>query len=211
MADEPTSSGPGVTPAPGSPVTGTPAPAGVTPQKPSATTLEEAQARIAELERSVSNKTEENDRHSKKLKAYEEAERKAQEATLSEVEKATKRATAAEEQLQHYKQQFITSQVQLAAQKKGIIDPELAALAIQNSLEFGDDGLPGNVEKALDDLIKSKPYLVASKAADGSPAHATTPAAPTIPAMNPGRTSIAPPSASPGKIPRLTDDGMFKR
>jgi chromosome segregation ATPase len=221
--DTTTSSGSaGVMPATGSPVTGTTTADGVTPQK-SSRTLEEALARIAELEHTVRNKTEENDRHSKNLSArdkelaaYKEKERQAQEAALSEVERATKRAQDAEQQLQQYKQQLISAHVQLAAQKKGIIDPEIAALAVQTTLEYGEDGMPSNLDDALDKLIKSKPYLVAPKQekpaeqpAPESPAQtAQRPAlqTPAIPAMNPGRSTIAAPnSLPPGRIPTLAD------
>ena len=72
---------------PGQPATGTPA-SGATPTKPT-TTIEEALARIAELERHSKNKEEEASRHGKNLSAaekelaaYKEQDRLAQEATL---------------------------------------------------------------------------------------------------------------------------------
>ncbi len=205
-----TSSTPGVTPENGSPVMGTPnASIGATPEKSTASLLEEANKRIADLEHSNKNATEERDRHRKKLTTYEEQERKAQEAALSEVDKATKRATEAEQRIQHYQQQLVSTNVQLAAQKMGIIDPELAALAISNKLELGEDGLPTNIEKALSDLVKAKPYLLA-KAEAPTPAtppatHTTLQQAPAIPAMNPGRSNLtAPGSLAPGKV-TLTD------
>lgn len=192
---------PGTLPATGTP----PASAGATPTKPT-TTIEEALARIAELERHASNKEEEASRHGKKLTdaekklaAYEQKEKLAQEAALSEVEKASKRAQELEALNQQYKQQLITSQVKLAAQAKGIIDADIAALAIQDKLELGEDGMPTNVDKALDDLIKNKPYLAPKPA---EPTQEIPPAQtamqqkpPATPAMNPGRTQISPPSA----------------
>lgn len=189
---------------------------GATPQKSSSPSLEEALARIAELEHTNKNATEERDRHRKKLSSYEEAERKAQEAALSEVEKANKRATDAEAKIQQYQKQLVSAQVKLAAQAMSIIDPDIAALAINDKLEYGDDGLPTNVDQALKDLIKNKPYLVVAKQekpaeepAPESPAQtAQRPAVatPQIPAMNPGRSTIpAPGSLPPGKIPTLSD------
>ena len=204
-----TSSGAGATPNPDPGATPTASP-GVTPQKP-ATTLEEALARIAELEHANKNATEERDRHRKRLSTYEDAEKKAQEAALSEVEKAQKRATEAEARIKQYQQQVISTQVQLAAQKKGIIDPEMAALAIEKSLEYDENGLPSNLEKALDDLIKNKPYLVPHAAETAPPASpAQTAQTPTIPAMNPGRSSIPSPGQNaPRKIPSW--DEVYKR
>jgi hypothetical protein len=81
----------------------------------------------------------------KRLKAYEEAEEAAKTAALSDVEKANKRATDAEAQTKQYREQYISVKIELAAQKKGIIDPEMAALAVQKSLEYGEDGLPSNL------------------------------------------------------------------
>ena len=96
----------------------------------------------------------------KRMKAYEDAEKAAQEAALSEAEKSAKRAQEAEARIKQYQDQLVTAQVKLAAQEKGIIDPELAALAVQKTLELDDDGMPTNLDEALDALIKNKPYLV---------------------------------------------------
>jgi len=223
MADEEqTSSEASVTPNSDQPVKGTPpATVSATPtgKQPGSLSLEEALAKIAELERSYSNKDEEAKRHYKKLSAYEEAEKKAQEAALSEVEKANKRAAEAEQRIQQYKQQLISTQVKLAAQSKGIIDPDLAALAIHSSLEYDDDGMPNNLDKALDTLIKNKPYLAPKPAAPAeektpepeTPAQTAAPRQqPAIPAMNPGRSTLtAPNKLPPGTIPTLSD--VFKR
>ncbi len=211
MPTNETSSTESVTPPVDPPVTGTPAPASETLQtQQAAKSLEEALARIADLEHSTKNAVEERDRHRKKLTTYEEAERKAQEAALSEVEKATKRASDAEHRIQQYQQQLVSAQVKLAAQGKGIIDPDLAALAIHNKLEYGEDGMPTNVSDVLDQLIKDKPYLLTpTKPAEPEsppPAQPTKPNAPAIPAMNPGRASIQSPGATQqGRIPRLAD------
>jgi hypothetical protein len=213
------SSGGGATPDTGTPATGT-ASVGATPTKIIATTLEEALARIAELEKHANNKSEEAARHGKnltaaekELAAYKEKERLAQEATLSEIDKAQKRAADLEAQIQQYKQELINAQVRLAAKDKGIIDPEMAALALHDKLEYGDDGMPSNLDKALDDLIKNKPYLV-PKPDEATPASAAQTAnrTPVLPAMNAGRSNIVSPAGQsiPGQRPRLTDPGMWK-
>jgi hypothetical protein len=216
MTNESTpSSGQGATQDAGSPATGTNASGSATqPAKP-AITLEDALARIAELEHAHRNATEERDRHRKKLSSYEEQERKAQEAALSEVEKATKRATEAEQRIKQYQQQLVTAQVKLAAQSKGIIDPDLAALAIAGQLEYGDDGLPTNVDKALDDLLKTKPFLAKAQPTS-TPAIPNPPVVPVIPAMNPGRSQLQqsgtrtrPPSLS--EAFRLSDEQLRNR
>lgn len=212
MSDEPTTPPTPATGTGGQPATGIQASGSATqPTKPS---IEELQARISELERHSHNKTEEAARHGKnlseaqkRLAEYEEKERLAQEANLSEIEKSKKvleaeKAARAqiEQQVEQLKQELISKMVQLTAKEKGIIDTELAALAIQGKLELGEDGMPTNVDKALDDLIKNKPYL-APKSAEPTQEQPSNPAqtasngqAPRTPAMNPGRSSISAPN-----------------
>jgi len=214
MVEQIPSSGPGATPAPGSPAMGTTS-VGATPPKTPAT-LEEALAEIAEIRRHATNKEEEASRHGKNLSAaekelaaYKEKERLAQEAQLSEVQKATKLAQDLQQKYEAEHKAHVAALVKLAASAKGIIDPDLAALAIASQLEFGDDGMPSNLDKALDDLIKNKPYLAAKPAeAPASPAQTARP--PAVPAMNPGRTSIQPATPQgPFQPTRLTD--VYKR
>ena len=165
----------------------------------SVTSIEDAKRRIAELEKLAANKSDEASRHYKNLAKYQEAEKKQQEAALSEVERATKRANDAEAKILSYQKQLVSTKVQMAAQNKGIIDPELAAMALEKTLEYDDSGMPTNLDKALDALIKSKPYLAPSKVAATEETKPTAQTAPThttpaIPAQNPGRSSYAPAS-----------------
>lgn len=224
--EQPSSSAMGATPVTSdTPATGTPT-SGATPQKPPATTLEEALARIADLERHAANKEEQATRHGKALTAaekrladYEAKERAAQEAALSEAQRLEKRALDAEKLLQQYKDDLISARVELAAHSIGIIDPSIAALAIKSTLEYdAATGMPTNIDDALKALVKSKPYLAPPKPAEPTPSPATpaqtaqppTLQTPQIPAMNPGRSTIpAPASLPPGKVPTLQD--VFKR
>ena len=91
--------------------------------------------RIAEYEHKYGNATEELERHRKfranydKQQAEAEAAKKAaEEAQLSEIERVKKQHAEAEQRIKSYQQQLATAQVRMAAQAKGIIDPELAAL-----------------------------------------------------------------------------------
>lgn len=86
-------------------------------------------------------------------KAAEEAARQ------TELERAQTTLAEREKQIQLYKDQLVQERVKSAAMSKGIIDPELAALALKDKLEFDDEGMPTNLDKALDDLLKAKPYL----------------------------------------------------
>lgn len=206
MTDELTSSPGSATPTGDQPATGN-ATVGATPAA-ATLTLEEALKKIADYEHAQKNAAEEVERHRKKLTVYEKAEaereaakKAADDAQLSEIERVKKQQVETEQQAQKYKQELINARVSLAAQAKGIIDPDLATLAIQKSLEYGEDGMPTNVDKALDELIKHKPYL-APKPADppATPAQTAQPArlaTPALPAFNPGRSQIA----SPGSIP----------
>jgi len=220
MADEPTPSG-GAIPPLATPATGTPASA--TPAKLS---IEDALAQIEELKRHAANKEQEAQRHGKNLTAaekrladYEAKEREVQEAALTELDKASKRATEAEQKIAAIQKQLVDAHVKLAAQALGIINPDLVASALRdksvmgdNTLVVGDDGMPTNLDESLKALIKGNQYLVAQKAAIPTPEPAQSASTPTqqtpsIPAMNPGRGAITSPTTNqrPGHIPRLSD------
>jgi hypothetical protein len=205
----------------GKPATGN-APSGAMPPAV-APTLEEVQRELEELRHSHGNATEELKRHRSKLTAYEkkeaevaEAQKAAELAQLSETEQikkhhadAVKQIEQRDQQIEQYKKQLATAHVKLAAQSLNIIDPDMAALAIGSDLEYGDDGMPTNVEVALKTLLKNKPYLApkpAESPASATPAQSaqrTSP--PAIPPFS-GRTSIpAPGSTLPGKPVRLSD------
>jgi hypothetical protein len=197
------------------PATGTPASPGATPSKLPAT-LEEALAELAKVQQHATNKEQEASRHGKNLSAiekelaaYKEKERLAQEATLSEIDRAKKQALDLQQKYEAEHKAHVNALVKLAAASKGIIDPDIAALAIEPSLEFDESGMPSNLDKALDDLVKSKPYLAAKpNEAPATPAQTARP--PQVPPMNPGRTTIQPSAPQgPFQPTRLTD--VFKR
>ncbi len=214
MSDEPTSGSGSVTQPSPTPVTGTPAaPASVTQQT---ATLAQGDAlkRIADLERSLGNAKEENDRHSKRLSAYEKAEKEAEaakkaaeDAQKTELERIKEQHQDAEARIKQLQQENIVEKVINAAHKKGIIDPELAALAIlQDKSLLDENGMPTDLDKALDTLIKNKPYLV--KPAEPAPSPAQTAPTQPAPALPPfaGRSSIPGPGGNPtGKPTRLSD------
>ena len=169
--------------------------------------LETALARIAELEHANSNAIQERDRHRKKLTAYEKTEEDAKLLALSDAEKMTKAITQSAAQIKAYQEKVASYEVRLQAQSLGIIDPELAALAISSTLEYDENGMPTNVEKLLKALVVAKPYLVATSTTTPATSNAV-PQAPAIPAMNPGRNNIqSPANTAPGpfKPIRLSD------
>jgi len=209
MSDEP--AGTGATPEPATPVTGTTTSVSATPTKP---TIEELSAQIEELKRHAANKEEQANRHGKSLTAaekklaeYEAKEQAIRDAQLSEAEKANKARAELEQRNQHLQKQLVASKVREAASSMGIINPKIAASAIEQELEYGDDGMPTNLEDSLKRLVKENPYLVPQKVEAPVVPAASTPVAanaPTIPAMTPGRSTIVPPNAvKPGTYPRL--------
>jgi len=208
----------GATPAPG-PATGTNATTGATPQV-AALTLEEALKKLADLEHSNTNASEEVERHRKKLTAYEKAEKEREaaaqavkDAELGELERTKKQFS--ELQAKHdaevakYKQELINAQVKLAAKSMDFLNPDIAAKVIE--LEFGEDGMPTNVDQALEALAKSNPFLLKPKTEDPPATPAQTATRPPVTSPNnPGRASTSQPnSLPPGQI--VTFDQVFNR
>jgi hypothetical protein len=208
MPNEDTSSTESAMPNVDQPVKGTPATVSETPQKPSLS-LEEALKRLEDLERSNKNAIEERDRHRKKLSTYEEAERKAQEAQLSEIEKVNKQYKELQTQHDTYARQMqervVRYEIEAQARNIGVIDPEAAALLLDRTeLEFAEDGTPTNLAKLLEALVKKRPYLLAKTVEP--PAVIKANVTPTLPAMNPGRSQIQQPGTLPaGQRPSLQD------
>lgn len=117
-----------------------------------------------EYERIIAELRKEQAGNRTKLKAFEDAQAAADAAKLSDLEKAQKQAADAAKAVEAYKQRVADYAVRLEASKLGIVDPELAALAIAGRLEFADDGTPSNATDLLKDLVKAKPYLIAQQA-----------------------------------------------
>jgi seryl-tRNA synthetase len=177
-------------------------------QKTPSMTLEEAHHRLAELEHAHKNAVEERDRHRRKLSKYEEAEKNAREASMSEVERVTTQFNELKAQhaalVQQYQQMLVTIDIERRARTLGIRDDavqDVAKLLDQTQIERDDDGHPKNIPQLLETLVKQKPYLTVQQQTEEKNA-----GIPSLPALNPGRTSIAAPGMKqPGKIPRLTE------
>lgn len=221
------SSSEGATPQTGSPATGTPATASAT-QQAATPTVEELLKEIESLKHTHGNAKEELDRHRKKLSAYEKKEadevaarKAAEEAQLSEIERVKKQHSELQAQHADYmrtmQERVVRYEVERHAGKLNFIHPELAARLLDwSELEFSEDGTPTNAEKLLEKLLKTAPELAHQPAqttptqpqsANNAPVGSGRPA---LPAMNPGRTQIvAPGSQTPGRIPRLSDAGVF--
>ena len=219
---EPTSAGNGATPEAGTtPATGTSTTGGATPSgKQVSLSLEEALAKIEELQRHAQNKTEEAARHGKSLSAaekelaaYKAAEEAAKAAQMSELEKAQKQAADSQEQLESlaaelYEARVFQEVTRLASKFNFIIGSETLArmlLLDEDAIEF-EDGKPTNVEKLLEKLAKAEPDLV--KPAQQAQQQQRPP---NLPGMSPERSSITPGGNVPGRVPSLFDRDLWKK
>src|SRR5258708_6320149 len=204
MTQTPSTDG-GQAPTSGSPQAGTSTTDGQAPVSQTAPT---------EHERIIEQLRKENASHRANLKKYEADEATRQAAQMSELEKAQKQAadleTARDEMAAELYEARVRQDVADLVGKFNFIAPAKTIatllLADDDAIEF-EDGRPTNIEKLLANLAKAEPDLV-KPAAQQQQQQGT----PTIPAMNPGRSSIASPGqATPGYIPRLTDPGVWKR
>ena len=204
------SDGGSVTQTPPTPVTGTPETdeRSVTKTSKRSVNLTVDDVDIEELKHQLKNATEERDRHRKKLSAYEEAEKKAQEAKLSEIELAKKQQAELSEQMESLAAELAESRVrQDVADNASKFNFTIGAKTLANllltdfdAIEF-ENGRPTNIEKLLDKLAKAEPDLV-KKEQDQRP--------PSVPAMNPGRSSInSPGTGTPRQIPSWNE--VYKR
>jgi hypothetical protein len=124
----------------------------------------------------------------KRLETFEKAQADAETAKLTELDKATRRATQLEQErdqvISKFRDRLARSAIQLAATKLNIIDPEVATALITNEIEYDADGEPTNIDALLRKLVERKPYLIQSSA---------TPT-PRLPATNPGRGTATTPT-----------------
>lgn len=128
--------------------------------------------------------TAENRSLRQRLRAAEEERDRYKGATQSEVEKANDRATKAEGTVQQLQGELRTLRLERAVARVsgtlGIIDPDGAQRMLEaDAIEYDDDGRPvdASVKRALQALVKEKPYLVrqgGADAGDGNTGHTGT-------------------------------------
>jgi len=177
---------------PGTTTTGeTPAPVipqGVTPTTPTEPTtptptlptVSELMAQLADRDAALKSTRIESIDRRKKLDLFEKAQADADIAKLSEIEKATKRADAAELRIKEHQSQLVARDIQIRALQLGFVDHQDAIGLLSGKIEYDADGQPTNLDKALSDLATAKPYLL--KQPDATPPRAANPGA-----TNPGR------------------------
>ncbi len=106
----------------------------------------------------------------KELEQLRAEKKAADEAKLSEQERQANRIKQLEAEVEHERteRQERTNryEVQLHAAKLGIVDPEAAVKLLDwGQLEYDADGRPSDVDKALKQLVKDRPYLAGAPAA----------------------------------------------
>ena len=109
----------------------------------------------------------------KRLRELEQTVKQHEEAKLSESERLQKRLAELEREQAAYQRErqerTLKYETMLAASKLGIVDPEAAYKLLDlTRIEFDEDGTPRNIEAALKELLKAKPYL-AAQPTSGSP------------------------------------------
>ena len=192
------------------------APTSGTGQAPTSTTDGQApvsQTQPTDHEKIIEQLRKENAAARKRLDAFEQAQKEADLAKLSETEKLT--AQHSELQAKHaelerrYQERVISAEVQLQAANLGIRHPEKVFRLIDTAeLEFDDDGAPKNAKALVEKLLKEMPELGPEPKAEPNAQNANR--APAVPAMNPGRSSIQQPGqGTPGRVPGWHE--LYKR
>lgn len=119
------------------------------------------------LKRELAETRREAAKHRTEKNALEAELKKRQDAELSETERLKQQVEESNANTTQLQQRLIQSEVKVAAQKLGIINPDLVVPIVQGKIEM-KDGEPTNIEALLTDLVKANPYLVeAPKGSDG--------------------------------------------
>lgn len=104
-------------------------------------------------------------------KAAEARLKAIEESTLPEAEKTARRLTELEAENERLAAALVERDVQQevtkAAAKLGVVDTDVVLILLResDSIDFDNEGKPINVEAAIKDLVKTKPYLVRNGAA----------------------------------------------
>lgn len=116
----------------------------------------------------------------RKLRELEAKVKADEDAKLSETERLQRRLAELEREQalwqRERQERTLKYETMLAASRLGIVDPEAAYRLLDLSkLEFDEDGQPKNLEQALRDLVKAKPYLAGQQTVTaGSPTNPAT-------------------------------------
>lgn len=147
-------------------------------------TLAEAGRKAIQREREKAKAAEE------RAKAAEERIKAIEEKDLPAAEKAARRVAELEEENKRLASELVlrdvSAEVAKAATKIGVIDTDVVMVLLRenDSIDFDADGKPVNVEAAIKDLVKQKPYLARPTAAGADAGAGTRPGAAPGQGMN---------------------------
>lgn len=132
---------------------------------------------VVALQKELTRAREDAAKFRAELKGLKDAQKAAREGELSETERLTAKVQELETKNadldRKLREQTLSATVTQHAVRLGIVDPEAAVkLLDKDDLEVDDDGVPQNVETALKNLLREKPYLV-SKTSAAPPAGGT--------------------------------------
>lgn len=131
-------------------------------------TLEELQAAFQQLKADHDRKDSELKSVRREAATYRTKLKEHDDAQLSELERAQQQAKEATDALNATRARVARYEIEKAAGKLGIIDPDVAATLIASALELDEHGIPTNAESLLRQLVKDKSYLANSAAVGGS-------------------------------------------
>lgn len=169
-----------------------------------ALTLEEALAALERKDRDLADTRKEAANYRTKAKDLDKRIADDEAAKLSDVEKAQKRAEAAEAREKTTRERVGRTELKLAAKDAGIIDADDAIVHLLGKLEYDDDGEPQDVAKLVTDLKASKPHLFAAASSGASTQSQQAPRASTGAAMNAPRSSTQTGGLTRELIERMT-------
>jgi hypothetical protein len=119
---------------------------------------------VASIQRKLSELERDNAKYRQEAREREDAQRKTDEAKLSDAERQQKRLTELTTEnadlLQQLRDVRTRYSVIAAAQRLGFADPgDAFRLLDQSQLEFDDKGEPRHLDRLLGELLRAKPYL----------------------------------------------------
>lgn len=124
-------------------------------------TLEQAQAELERTRREAANYRTRLREAEAKVRAHEDAQLSEMERAQREAREAAQREREAREELKAVRTR---TEIERAATKLGIVDADAAArLLDQGTLDFDERGALKNVEAVLRDLVRERPYLLATR------------------------------------------------
>lgn len=110
-----------------------------------------------------------------RLAELDRAEQERRQASMTELEKVTAKATTLEQELAQARQELADERlgrsIEATASRLGFANPDDAyRLLDRKALELDDDGRPKALDKALQELLRARPYLAATRVTGGADA-----------------------------------------